>query len=203
MSMQHLFKCFSLFVFLILVTPAWAEEPAPVATPATSAPATKLSGYEKGGFVQVGGIFGYEMNEFSSLLLGLNTALGYQIDSRFGVLLKADFYNLSLDSQSHLGMTLMPTLRVSFIDKFYGFAGLGYNLLHAPKNSAFSGVGNSISRTYHSFSTEGGLGYTYFFSPKIGLYGEAGFNFTYIDMAHFLQTELLRPFARLGLSIRF
>lgn len=158
----------------------------------------------KGGFFQAGGLLGLSMDPLNALDTGISTALGFQINSYVGIYARSDLFVLLDDSATHLGFTFIPSARFTIIDNFYGFVGVGYALTYAPQNSTIAGsVGGSISRSYHSFNTEAGLGYVFLLSKSFGLFGEGGLNYTYISKADFVQTEMWRPFGRAGLSLQF
>jgi hypothetical protein len=197
-----------LFVLSVLLTTTpnvKAEEPTSPPAPAVAVPQTKSTHFTlaKGGFFQGGALLGYALNPLDALSTGVSTALGYQINSHVGLYVRSDFFGILDDSGTHLGFTFIPSTRITIIDNLYGFAGVGYALTAAPKESSITDTTSVISRSYHSFTIEGGLGYVFLFNKSFGLFGEAGVNYTYISKADFVQTEMWRPFGRAGVSLQF
>lgn len=187
------------------------DAPAPASTPPAAesyqAAAEKSKGNHftltKGGFVQGGALLGFAMDPLEAISAGLTTALGYQINPYVGIYARSDLFGILDDSATHLSFTFIPSARFTIFDNLYGFGGVGYALTYAPANSTITGAAAPISRSYHSFTTEAGLGYVFLFNKGFGLFGEGGLNYTYISKASFVQTEMWRPFGRFGVSVQF
>lgn len=214
-------KLLSFFLVAVLVSPLVFAEETSATEPATEAPATETVevvetvtttqpqkserfGYkEKTWFLQVGGNVGYELDFFENIGGGLSLGTGYHWTDRVATYMRSDVYLHTQNSAYHWNITFLPSFRYVFVDNFYGYFGMGMNVMHARDGSQITGTARNLNKTYANFTTEAGAGYTYFFNKNLGLWSEAGINYTYFRTSNFPRHNLLRPNLRLGVSYQF
>jgi hypothetical protein len=145
---------------------------------------------EKGFFIGLGAVAGYELNELTAFGGGLTGPFGYKINSRMAVYAQTDIYFTRDQGLNFLITNFVPTFRYDVYKSFYAYYGFGYALMSASAGASFSGVNVTVNSLFNGFTMEGGAGYEHYFNDRFSVTPTLGYNYTYVASSHLLVPNL-------------